>query len=194
MGRIGETLRRTLQLAHVMKGWVADETPDDNARVLRYLAKCTIEPAITHGIADHVGSLQPGRLADIVLWKPAWLGVKPEVVFKSGYPAWGSYGEGNATVEWAEPRRYAAGLGRARPGIRRPSSVTFVSSAIDADAFATAAGQPAHFPARRQHARPDARRPAAQPRDCRRSRSTRRPARSACRTCYWPFSRPATYR
>jgi urease subunit alpha len=139
MGRIGETLRRTLQLAHVMKAWAPDESPDDNARVLRYLAKCTIEPAITHGISDHVGSIQPGRLADLVLWKPEWLGVKPEVVFKSGYPAWGAYGEGNATVEWSEPRRYSAGWGGR--GLAPASvSVTFVSSAIDGAAFAQRLG------------------------------------------------------
>jgi urease subunit alpha len=139
MGRIGETLRRTLQLAHVMKVWADEDAGDDNARVLRYLAKCTIEPAITHGIAEHVGSLQPGRLADIVLWKPAWLGVKPEVVFKSGYPAWGSYGEGNATIEGAEPRRFIAGWGGR--GLAPASiSVTFVSGAIDSTAFAQRLG------------------------------------------------------
>ncbi len=139
MGRIGETLRRTLQLAHVMKSWAADQSPDDNARVLRYLAKCTIEPAITHGISEHVGSLQPGRLADIVLWKPAWLGVKPEVVFKSGYPAWGSYGEGNATVEWAEPRRMRPGWG-GRGLAPAASSVTFVSGTLDTAEFARRLG------------------------------------------------------
>ena len=164
MGRIGETLRRTLQLSHVMKAWAADfpqaadllpaadspqaaESPqasDDNARVLRYLAKCTIEPAITHGMAEHVGSLQPGRLADIVLWKPAWLGVKPELVFKSGYPAWGAYGDGNATVEWAEPRRYAYGWGGR--GLAPASlSVTFVSSAIDPANFALRLGSSRTF-------------------------------------------------
>ncbi|CAN5770268.1 urease subunit alpha [soil metagenome] len=154
MGRIGETLRRTLQLAHVMKSWAADgttgnEASDDNARVLRYLAKCTIEPAITHGISEHVGSLQPGRLADIVLWKPAWLGVKPEVVFKSGYPAWGAYGDGNATVEWAEPRRYSAGWGGR--GLAPASiSVTFVSEALDAAAFATRLGSRREFVAVRR--------------------------------------------
>ena len=141
MGRIAETLRRTLQLAHVMKAWAADGdgASDDNERVLRYLAKCTIEPAITHGIADHVGSLQAGRVADIVLWKPGWLGVKPEVVLKSGYPAWGAYGDGNATVEWGEPRRYSAGWG-GRGLAPAAVSVTFVSGAIDADAFATRLG------------------------------------------------------
>ena len=134
MGRIGETLRRTLQLAQVMKSWATDEAGTDNERVMRYLAKCTIEPAITHGIAEHVGSLQPGRLADIVLWKPAWLGVKPELVMKAGFPAWGSYGDGNATVEWSEPRRYRAGWGGF--GLAASSvSVTFVSKSVDAQAF-----------------------------------------------------------
>jgi urease subunit alpha len=84
----------------------ADGISDDTERVLRYLAKVTIEPAITHGLADHVGSLRPGRLADIVLWKPAWFGAKPELVLKSGYPTWAPLGEGNATVERAEPTRY----------------------------------------------------------------------------------------
>ena len=143
MGRIGETLRRTFQLAHVMKAWrrspagsgVAGLPPDDGladpddrddtARVLRYLAKATTEPAITHGISEHVGSLRPGRLADIVLWKPAFFGVKPEWVFKGGYPAWGPLGEGNASVERAEPTRYRpdwAGLATAAPRV----SATFV--------------------------------------------------------------------
>lgn len=132
MGRIMETVRRTFQLAHVMRSW-ADAgqdgaAADDTERVLRYLAKVTIEPAITHGIADHVGSLQAGRLADIVLWEPAWFGVKPAVVFKSGMPAWGPLGEGNATVEGAEPTRYRPGWG----GVGRSAaslSTTFVSAA-----------------------------------------------------------------
>jgi urease subunit alpha len=123
MGRIMESVRRTLQLASVLKRWPGSTLPrgagrdaDDTERVLRYLAKVTIEPAITHGIADHVGSLRPGRLADIVLWKPAWFGAKPELVLKSGYAAWGPLGEGNATVERAEPTRYRpdwGGVGQA---------------------------------------------------------------------------------
>jgi urease subunit alpha len=141
MGRMMETFRRTIQLAHVMREWRATEAgqghpglpvePDDpldaTARVLRYLAKVTIEPAITHGIADHVGSLAPGRLADIVLWKPAYFGVKPELVLKSGYAAWAPLGEGNATVERSEPTRYEAdwgGSGRAAASL----SMTFVSA------------------------------------------------------------------
>ena len=116
MGRIGETVRRTFQLAHVMKAWRASEAAAgfpprrtvptrgrdrvdagdraDNERVLRYLAKVTAEPAIVHGVATEVGSLLPGRLADIVLWSPASFGVKPELVLKSGHFAWGPSGRG----------------------------------------------------------------------------------------------------
>ena len=150
MGRVMETVRRTFQLAHAMKAWrstdaarghpglpdddASGETTDDNARVLRYLAKVTIEPAITHGIAAHVGSLAPGRLADIVMWKPAYFGVKPELVLKGGHPAWSPLGDGNATVESAEPTRYApdwAGCGHAAPSV----SALFVSSSADAAAL-----------------------------------------------------------
>ena len=99
-----------------MPACVDPDDRDDTARVLRYLAKVTIEPSITHGIADHVGSLQVGRLADIVLWSPGFFGVKPEWIFKGGFPAWGPLGEGNATVERAEPTRYRRRLGR---GVRR---------------------------------------------------------------------------
>ncbi len=146
MGRMMETVRRTFQLAHVMHAW--RRTPagaghpglpaesgdlfDSNDRVLRYLAKVTIEPAITHGLADHVGSLAPGRLADIVLWRPAYFGVKPDLVLKSGYAAWAPLGEGNASVERAEPTRYRpdwGGSGRAAASL----SATFVSGRGVAD-------------------------------------------------------------
>jgi len=120
MGRIMESVRRSLQLASVLKRWSGNTlqhqvagADDDTERVLRFLAKVTIEPAITHGLADHVGSLRPGRLADIVLWKPAWFGAKPELVLKSGYAAWGPLGEGNASVERAEPTRYRPDWGGA---------------------------------------------------------------------------------
>jgi len=156
MGRIGETVRRTFQLAHAMKHWRAteagrghpglpDDRPvagagpahasDDNHRVLRYLAKVTIEPAITHGVAEHVGSLQPGRLADLVFWKPAYFGVKPEAVMKGGHLAWAPLGEGNATVERSEPTRYGpewAGMPHGAPSV----SLLFVSNAADAAAIA----------------------------------------------------------
>ena len=157
MGRIGETVRRTFQLAHVMKAWrrsgAADGVPglpadpglddpddrDDTARVLRYLAKITIEPAITHGLADHVGSLRPGRLADLVLWEPAFFGVKPEWVFKAGFPAWGPMGDGNASLERAEPTRYRAdwgGVATAAPKV----AVTFVSRNVDVAVLARRLG------------------------------------------------------
>jgi len=139
MGRIMETVRRSFQLASVLTRWRGStlkrrgagdgaDGPDDNERVLRYLAKVTIEPAITHGIADHVGSLRAGRLADIVLWKPAWLGAKPELVLKSGVAAWGALGEGNATVERAEPSRYQADWGGAA-GLAPRLGVTFAAAA-----------------------------------------------------------------
>jgi urease subunit alpha len=151
MGRIMETVRRTFQLAHAMKAWRTTEagrghpglpddgsaggaSDDDNARVLRYLAKVTIEAAITHGLSAHVGTLAPGRLADIVLWKPAYFGVKPELVLKGGHAAWTPLGEGNASVEGAEPTRYApdwAGRPHAAPSV----SALFISGSADAAAL-----------------------------------------------------------
>ena len=121
MGRMMETVRRTFQLAHVMTAWSGTERGPDpydtTDRVLRYLAKVTIEPAITHGIADHVGSLQPGRLADIVLWAPAWFGVKPAVVLKGGMPAWAP--SVRATPRSRAPNRRATGRTGAASAGRR---------------------------------------------------------------------------
>jgi urease subunit alpha len=151
MGRIGETVRRAFQLAHAMKAWRASEagagwaepppvrrlrpTPpptdgqsDDNERVLRYLAKVTTEPARVHGILDEVGSLAPGRLADLVLWPASHFGVKPAIVLKGGVVAWSAMGEGNASVHLAEPTRYGPDWGGFGDAARR-LSVTFVSRA-----------------------------------------------------------------
>jgi urease subunit alpha len=132
MGRMMETVRRTFQLAHVMRSWPetapATDPFDTTERVLRYLAKVTIEPAITHGIADHVGSLRPGRLADIVLWEPAYFAVKPTLVLKAGVAAWAPLGDGNASVERAEPTRYRSDWG-GRPRAAATLAATFVSSA-----------------------------------------------------------------
>lgn len=133
MGRIGETVRRTFQLAHVMKAAVAtpeedEHGGDDNERVLRYLAKVTEEPARVHGIAHEVGSLAPGRLADLVLWEASSFGVKPVMVFKGGVVAWSAIGEGNASVHGAQPTRYGpdwGGTGLAPAAV----STTFVSAA-----------------------------------------------------------------
>jgi urease subunit alpha len=118
MGRAGETVARTFAAAGLMKQRLAgpDGEPDadmsdDNARVLRYLAKLTINPAIAHGLSPEVGALTPGRLADIVLWDPAWFGVKPVLVLKAGFPAWGVTGDPNASIDTAEPLVYGPQFG-----------------------------------------------------------------------------------
>ncbi len=147
MGRIGETIRRTWQLADAMKRWRASELgggwpgepADDNERVLRYLAKHTAEPAIAHGIADEVGSLEPGHLADLVLWEPASFGVRPLMVIKGGAVAWSAMGEGNASVHGAQPTRYGPDWG-ATGDAAASLSTTFVSAAALDDGIAETLG------------------------------------------------------
>jgi urease subunit alpha len=135
MGRIGEVIRRTWQLAHQMKLLLTQSsTPHDNPRILQYLAKYTINPARTHGVHRWVGSLEAGKVADIVLWHPAFFGVKPELVIKGGYQAWGALGEGNASVSRAEPVLYGGHWGAT--GLAAASlSVNFLSSAAVAGDF-----------------------------------------------------------
>ncbi|MFC4493682.1 urease subunit alpha [Streptomyces ovatisporus] len=108
MGRIAETVRRTWQLAHVQAVRSGEDGVEHsaNARVLRYLAKITLNPAVAHGISHEVGSVAPGQLADIVLWHPAWFGTKPELVIKSGFVAWGNTGSGSGSTRLTQPRRY----------------------------------------------------------------------------------------
>jgi urease subunit alpha len=128
MGRIGEVVTRTWQTAHRMKELRGAEDEHDNARVLRYLAKYTLNPARVHGMEQYVGSLEPGKLADIVLWHPEFFGVKPQLVLKSGFVAWGLVGDGNATIRVAEPLIYRpmfGALGRAPAEL----SVAFTSQA-----------------------------------------------------------------
>jgi urease subunit alpha len=128
MGRIGEVIRRTWQLAHQMKLLSTSSSPHDNPRLLQYLAKYTINPARTHGIDRFVGSLEPGKMADIVLWDPRFFGVKPELVIKGGFPAWGALGEGNASIPQSEPVRYGPHWGGA--GVAAASvSANFLSAA-----------------------------------------------------------------
>ncbi|WP_391858225.1 urease subunit alpha [Streptomyces silvisoli] len=107
MGRAGETVRRTFAMAGKMKAdlgpLAGDGADDDNARVLRYIAKLTINPAIAHGLAHEVGSLEVGKLADIVLWQPRYFGAKPQLVLKSGFPAYGVTGDPNAATDTCEP-------------------------------------------------------------------------------------------
>src|SRR6201996_3469014 len=110
MGRIGEVVIRTWQTAHKMKvqrgPLPGDSTRNDNLRARRYVAKYTINPALTHGIASTVGSIEPGKLADLVLWKPKFFGTKPEIVLKGGLIAWSVMGDANASIPTPQPVLY----------------------------------------------------------------------------------------
>ncbi|MFJ5272119.1 urease subunit alpha [Streptomyces sp. NPDC088358] len=103
MGRAGETVRRTFAMAGKMKSEFGAPEDHDNERVLRYMAKLTINPAIAHGLAHEVGSIEVGKLADIVLWRPEFFGAKPQLVLKSGFPAYGVVGDPNAATDTCEP-------------------------------------------------------------------------------------------
>ncbi|MGH2518707.1 MAG: urease subunit alpha, partial [Chloroflexota bacterium] len=134
MGRVGEVILRTWQTAHKMKvqrGPLAgDDTAADNFRVRRYVAKYTINPAIAHGVAHLVGSVEVGKLADLVLWKPAFFGVKPELVLKGGMIAWAAMGDPNASIPTPQPVLYRPMFGAAAP---YATCVTFVSGAAVAE-------------------------------------------------------------
>lgn len=134
MGRVAETARRTWQLAHVQATLAGETGPDvaNNARVLRYLAKLTINPAIAHGLAAHVGTIAPGRLADIVLWNPAWFGAQPELVIKSGFVAWGAAGSGSGSTRLTQPRRMHAFYGGQGAAPARLAHVFVSQHSIDA--------------------------------------------------------------
>ncbi|MBF2078099.1 MAG: urease subunit alpha [Synechococcales cyanobacterium T60_A2020_003] len=132
MGRVGEVIIRTWQTAHKMKeqrgALSGDSDRNDNTRAKRYIAKYTINPAITHGIADHVGSVEEGKLADLCLWRPAFFGVKPELVLKGGMIAWAQMGDANASIPTPQPvhmRPMFASFG----GAIATTSLTFVSKA-----------------------------------------------------------------
>ena len=132
MGRVGEVIIRTWQTADKMKrqrGQLPEEKADnDNVRVKRYLAKYTINPAITHGISEYVGSVEPGKLADLVLWSPAFFGVKPDVILKGGAIVAAPMGDPNASIPTPQPVHYRPMFG-SFGGSRRENAVTFVSTA-----------------------------------------------------------------
>jgi urease subunit alpha len=134
MGRIGELVTRAFQCADAMKvGGGEEPGVADNDRVLRYLAKVTVNPAVTHGLARHVGSLEVGRVADMVLWRPESFAVRPELVLKAGMPAWGASGSGDASTTLTEPvmlRRQFAALGSAPA---RTSLAFLAGAAMDRD-------------------------------------------------------------
>jgi urease subunit alpha len=133
MGRIGEVIIRTWQTAHKMKlqfGAMTHQSHPaaDNFRCLRYLAKYTINPAIAHGIAHIVGSIEVGKLADLVIFKPALFGVKPETVLKGGFIAWANMGDPNASIPTPQPTFYRPQFGAAGKALTS-TSLTFVSAA-----------------------------------------------------------------
>jgi urease subunit alpha len=130
MGRIGEVVLRTWQTAHKMKvqrGALAEDTArNDNFRAKRYVAKYTINPAITHGVAHEIGSIEPGKLADLVLWKPAFFGVKPEMIVKGGFIAWSAMGDANASIPTPQPVLYRPMFGSFGDATAQ-TSLTFLS-------------------------------------------------------------------
>lgn len=132
MGRVGEVIIRSWQTAHKMKvqrGKLAEETGDnDNFRAKRYIAKYTINPAITHGISEYVGSVEAGKLADLCLWRPAFFGVKPEIVIKGGLIAWSQMGDANASIPTPQPI-YMRPMFGSFGGAIGATSLTFLSKA-----------------------------------------------------------------
>ncbi|MER0424373.1 urease subunit alpha [Streptomyces microflavus] len=139
MGRAGETIRRTFAMAGKMKAELGplegDGPHDDNARVLRYIAKLTINPAIAHGLAHEIGSIEVGKMADIVLWRPPFFGAKPQMVLKNGFPAYGVTGDPNAATDACEPLVLGPLFG-AHGAAPADLSVAFVSrAAAEAESF-----------------------------------------------------------
>lgn len=143
MGRVGETIMRTWQTAHKMKeqfgslsaGGLSDTSENDNNRIKRYIAKYTINQAITHGVAHEVGSIEVGKLADLVLWRPAFFGVKPTTVIKGGMIATALMGDPNASIPTPQPVHYRPQFGASARAVAQ-TSMTFLSGA------AIAAGLP----------------------------------------------------
>ena len=131
MGRVGEVISRTWQTAHKMKverGYLSGDNKSDNTRIKRYIAKYTINPALAHGVAEHVGSIEVGKMADLCLWNPAFFGVKPDIIIKSGMIVGAVMGDPNASIPTPEPNHYRlmfGALGRAIDEL----AVNFVSQA-----------------------------------------------------------------
>jgi urease subunit alpha len=132
MGRVGEVIIRTWQTAHKMKaqrGSLSEDTArNDNFRVKRYIAKYTINPAIAHGISHEVGSIEVGKFADLVVFKPAFFGVKPALILKGGFIAYAAMGDPNASIPTPQPVHYRPMFGAFGGALHR-GSLTFVSQA-----------------------------------------------------------------
>jgi len=141
MGRIGEVICRTWQVAHVMKQrYGALGGPADNLRARRYVAKYTINPALAHGIAHEVGSVEPGKLADLVLWDPRFFGIRPAVVIKGGALVWGALGDPNASIPTPQPVLMRPTLIDPADGAGADHAVTFVAPSALADGLAERLG------------------------------------------------------
>ncbi len=138
MGRVGEVISRTWQTAHKMReqrgSLPGDPSTHDNLRAKRYIAKYTINPALTHGIAHEVGSVEVGKLADLVLWKPAFFGAKPSLILKGGMIAYAPMGDPNASIPTPQPVHYRPMFG-ALGGARNATSMTFLSAAAKESAI-----------------------------------------------------------
>jgi urease subunit alpha len=130
MGRVGEVITRTWQTAHKMKdqrGKLPSERGNnDNHRIRRYVAKYTVNPAIAHGLSHDIGSVEVGKWADLVLWKPAFFGIRPELVLKGGFVAWAQMGDANASIPTPEPMLMRPMFG-ARGRTIGATSLTFIS-------------------------------------------------------------------
>ncbi len=155
MGRVGETIIRTWQTAHAMKLRLGAGTSGaaDNERLKRYVAKYTICPAVSHGLDAHIGSVEVGKLADLVLWDPAFFAIRPRLVIKGGAVAWAPMGDANASIPTPQPVLSApmfAGSGR----LAARSSLTFVSPLAVADGGLAAARPGVRDRRRRRHAQP----------------------------------------
>ena len=143
MGRVGEVILRTWQTAHKMKaqfgalssGGLSDPKEHDNARIKRYVAKYTINPALTHGVAHEVGSVEVGKFADLVIWRPAYFGVKPYSILKGGMIAMAVMGDPNASIPTPQPVHYRPQFGAAHSAIGQ-TSMTFISQAARSRGFA----------------------------------------------------------
>jgi urease subunit alpha len=134
MGRVGELFQRAFQLADAMKRLGAgDAALSDNERALRYLAKVTINPALTHGLAHDVGSLEVGKLADAVLWQPAFFAIRPELIVKSGIPAWGASGSGSASTMVSLPAAVGPQVGALAGAAARLSTAFVAEAALSAE-------------------------------------------------------------
>ncbi len=143
MGRVGEVIARTWQTAHKMReqrGRLSEEKGDnDNLRIRRYVAKYTINPALSHGMAHEIGSVEPGKVADLVLWRPALFGARPELVIKGGFIAWSQMGDPGASIPTPQPnymRPMFGAMGRATGA----TGIAFVSQRAAAEGTVQALG------------------------------------------------------